>query len=160
MLSDYISPIAFLSTGELAVLPAATEPLTLRPAVDFPATVNAASLHVDRAGWLAAHAHHLTGTAPQFCKPFSLLLDLPSWRCEACSAVWVLDSITGGAHLGVTRHTTGNTCRRSNSRLYKSSAAAMPVNLHQNNIGDRSRGPRAGVLQIFQRRQSGQRRWT
>lgn len=115
MLSEYISPIVFLSTGELAVLPAATEPLTLRPAVDFPATVNAASLHVDRAGWLAAHAHNLTGAALQFRNPFSLLLDLPSWRCEACSAVWVLDfnkwRSTSWGHM--THH--GNTCRRSNS---------------------------------------------
>lgn len=43
------------------MLSAATEPLTIRPAVDFPAAISAACLHVDRAGWLAAHAGHVIG---------------------------------------------------------------------------------------------------
>ena len=45
----------------LEVLPAATEPLTLRPAVHFPAAITAACLTSDHSGWLAANAHTLTG---------------------------------------------------------------------------------------------------
>lgn len=47
--------------GELAVLSAATEPLTTRPSVDFPSAINAACLHADRAGWIAKHAGHVVG---------------------------------------------------------------------------------------------------
>lgn len=50
-----------LHAGELAVLAAATEPLTIRPTVDFPLAINAACLHADRAGWLAEHAGHVVG---------------------------------------------------------------------------------------------------
>lgn len=46
----------------LEVLGAATEPLTLRPSVHFPAAITAACLTTDRSGWLATHAHTITGS--------------------------------------------------------------------------------------------------
>ncbi len=45
----------------LEVLGAATEALTLRPAVHFPAAITAACLTCDRSGWLARNAHTITG---------------------------------------------------------------------------------------------------
>lgn len=44
-----------MSTAKLEVVVAATEPLTVLPATDFPQIISACSLSSDTSGWLAAH---------------------------------------------------------------------------------------------------------
>jgi hypothetical protein len=50
------SAASVLAAGHLKVVVAATEPLTERPATEFPEGITACSLSADASGWLAAHA--------------------------------------------------------------------------------------------------------
>ena len=59
---DHVPLLSAGKEGErLEVLGAATEALTRRPAVHFPAAITAACLTWDRSGWLARNAHTITG---------------------------------------------------------------------------------------------------
>ena len=54
-------------SGRLQVVAAATEPLTERPATEFPEGITACSLSADASGWLAGHAfqpHTADGAPP------------------------------------------------------------------------------------------------
>ena len=50
------SAASALAAGHLKVVASATEPLTERPATEFPEGITACSLSADASGWLAAHA--------------------------------------------------------------------------------------------------------